>query len=310
MGELNAFGMDTRVLHERRLNESTARAPLAPGLHGVLSMWDDGNSIGIDAWAPDGGTPASVRVDTTLADTSPTVISIRAVEALRAKWLQHSERQDSQLPEEAVKFAKAERPAPSPEPRAEPAPAPERESEPDPPEPPLDADSLYLQLQAGPSWLSTGSDAQLVNADVALFVGRGWLSLGAAFRGPLSRANTRGVAGEADLGLMRFLGLVRAEAGFLEAVTGYAQAGWGATTLLIDADPNDGFEVEDSSQTEFSTTLSLGLDLWLHDSVGLYAEGEFSVLANEVVFVMDDVPTSKVDAINLSVGVGACFRLE
>jgi hypothetical protein len=314
IGELSAFGLEVEVLHTRRVGVSGPVSPLPPGVHGVLSLWEDEDWIRIDAWAPDGGNPATVRLNVHSSDISPTVVSIRAVEALRAKWLQHAELQDSDLPEKALEFARAKSPAEPPKPEeTEQAPAPAPKEPPPPPPERRSADepdgALRLLAHAGASAGTGGGNRTAVAGDVALFASGRWLGLGIGFRGPFTRTNVENLAGRATVGRMRFVGIVRGQFSAGESVSAYAQAGWGATRFDISSTPNAGYERAAAAQTEFTVALALGADLWLIDNLGLYAEGELDMLANEVVIHLDQSPAGSFAALSYAAGAGLSVRL-
>jgi hypothetical protein len=108
-GELRAVGLTVEI----QLAEERALSRLPESVYGTLVFRRSNGRIEIEAFAPGVDAPVLQVVDTAQPSVDAEVVSVRAVEALRAAMLQYARRaraSEQALPEAVVGFTKLDRP--------------------------------------------------------------------------------------------------------------------------------------------------------------------------------------------------------
>lgn len=313
LGELTAVGLDVELV-QRSAEAPRTLPPLPEGTFGLIAFRRSAAEMVVDIWSPEGGAPYSFRVDVRQPSVSAEVVAVRAVEALRAKWLEYGELYGADLPGPVLEFARAMEPAApkvEPQPSKEPSTSAERRRTPDSsrhsvPEWPFD---WSLQLHGGASWrLDEGSGS--AGAGGSLLFGRGAWFGGLLVSGGLQAAEVVDVAGSATVRDVRYLGIGRTEVSLSQAWRGFVQAGFGVTRYSIDASVSGDalLEARDSVETRFCAQLGAGGNWWLGEHAGVYIAAELRGLVSPFRLRMDDRAVETLGAPSAALGLGLSLR--
>ncbi len=335
LGELGAVDLDVEVLH-RASDVGDEVGPLESNTYGLLTFDRQGDVIRVRAWGPDGAKPMEQVIDTRDQRVTAEVIAVRAVEALRAKWLQYGELTGAALPESILEFARAQgrsprEPAPKPpsqaateltnEPPVKPQPPPTAPSPPSPPRttippppppapPPTASSAIVLQLLGGPSLTLEAPSTTHYGLDGSLMVGTRGVYLGGSISGSLTRLELKSTVGSANVARGRYLGVLRGELDLSAVSRGFIQLGVGISRYSIDANPIDDEQLEalDSVQSKPCGAMRLGFSVWPHTAIGIYLDGEVSILSKALVLRMDGQPIETLGSPAAALGMGVMVR--
>ncbi len=326
LGELSAVGLDVEVLHRSEVLEGEL-PPLEAGTHGLLAIRRESQWIELDTWAPDGGKPYSQHVDASSPQTNAEVIAVRAVEALRAKWLEYGELSDATLPEEVREFTRIDSspPAPSPAPNEEPAPPRPIEPSPRsttpsvdeqrpglelPPLPDFDTERWMLQLSLGPSLALEGAAGNNLGLRGVILFGRSGLFAGGGMGSDLQRPRVASPAGSADFDRTRYMAVIRGEVQLGNTGNLYLMGGVGLARFAINASVGTapGLVARDSIQHRVAGALQLGSTFWLTGAFGVFAEAEAEALDQAMVIRMDEREVYTFGGPTLALGLGLTLR--
>jgi hypothetical protein len=330
LGELSAVGLDVEVL--RRTGETQSDVgPLQEGTYGLIRIHQRGHLLLVEAWAPDGANPSSLEVATNEPDITAEVVAVRAVELLRAKWLEYGELSGAALPDLVMRFARAE--GVRPDPRRNPLVEPEQQAAPEPPtpaqsapEPPAyveprvdtgppppaqdEPGGLLLQLAGGPSFEAEARHVMNLALGGQLLIGASGLFGGVGVDGSLTPIEFAESVGTASISKSRVLGVLRAELDLASSWRGFLELGGGVARYSIDATADDTtvFFAIDSVEHRLVGAVRIGTSAWLHRSLGLYAVAELNGLARSLAIRMDERPIETLGAPSGSLGLGLNLR--
>ncbi len=326
LGELSAVGLDVEVLHRSEVLAGEL-PPLDAGTHGLLAIRREGQWIELDTWAPDGGKPYSQRVDASSPQTNAEVIAVRAVEALRAKWLEYGELSNATLPEEVREFTRIDSSLPPPtsvpsEEPASPRPAeePARPATPSvdvqrpslgfPPPPDFDTERWTLQLSLGPSLALEGAAGNNLGLHGVILFGRSGLFAGGGMGSDLQRPRVTAPVGSADFDRTRYMAVIRGELQLGNSGNLYLMGGVGLARFAINASvgTEPGLVARDSIQHRAAGALQLGATFWLTGAFGVFAEAEAEVLDQAMVIRMDEREAYTFGGPTVALGLGLTLR--
>lgn len=321
LGELTAVGLDVEIVH-REGELPQAREPLPADTYGLVAFRSGSAAIHVDVWSPEGGDAYSLTVDTHEPGMNAEVVAVRAVEALRAKWLQYGELSGADLPKPVLEFARAKGPPPPVPQKAKPV-APPRTKPAEPAEPaslqrptpreptfPSPASLWSWQLLLGPTLRLDDDTSSSVGLGGSLLIGRGAWFAGFSVSGGVLPAEIVDVAGSATVHDIRYLGVARAEVSVTQDFRGYLQGGLGFTRYSINASAPNGapLEARDSVETRFGGLLKAGANWWLGEHLGFYADAELRGLLPAFRVRMDDRPVRTLGAPSAVLGLGISLR--
>ncbi len=332
LGELSAVGLDVEVLH-RGVPERGVVPPLEDGTYGMLAVRREQQWIELDTWAPDGGAAYTQRLDASDPQTTAEVIAVRAVEALRAKWLEYAELSNTALPSEVEQLTvQAPPPEPEPEPKSEPAPpaapptpeqprpappettpvadAPDPQRVELPPTPKFDTGRWTVQLLLGPNLTLEGEAGSNIGLQGGALLGTSGLHVGVSIHSSLQRPEVSAAVGRAEIDRTRYLGMVRGELELGRSATAYGMVGVGVARFAINGTKTGGEELEarDALFHRLCGSLQGGSVLWLTQSFGLFGEAEVSGLAEQMVIRMDEQAVHTFGTPTAAFGMGILLR--
>lgn len=338
LGELVALGLDVEVL-QRSTSRGGESGPLEPGTHGLIEFARSAQGIRVDTWGPQGGRALSLDFAHGDSRWTAEVIAIRAVEALRARWLLQAESEAHALPPAVAELARrsgSEPPATSPIARATPDPTPAATSPAQPPpveitpsepapietvrEPPSFASPSTLsrdwssQLRVGSSLMleSRGRSPWLLDASVLIRITRQAqpsLSVGFNAALPLTSLSLVDDSGSVEVRRTRGAAVLCAELPLSKWVSPFAQLGLGASHFEVDASAAPGLLARDATRISFEATLRAGVHLWLLDALGSYAAFEASALDRELTLRVVDQVIARLGRPTFAAQLGLGLRL-
>jgi hypothetical protein len=310
-GELAAVGLTVEV----ELAEERTASAVATSTYGTLVFERVGPRLEIQAFAPGLEQPVVQILDTARPGIDAEVVSVRAVEALRAAMLQYVKRAraaEQRVPDAVVGFTKQNKlePAPSaPAATAEPVEAPESDPAPSEQRRTSHASERSRQLRwnvwIGPE-LSLDANPSLpsVGARLNVYGAFGWLAAGLGLDQGYSATRVEASEGNAKVARTALVAQLKAELPLSATVSPFFQLGFGARRYKIDSAAEPGFGAHTASHWSLLTTLDLGSTYRLFRSVGAYLSlgARFATDAPELQFA--DRTVAVLDRPALSVAAG------
>ncbi|HET9929981.1 MAG TPA: hypothetical protein VFQ35_04805 [Polyangiaceae bacterium] len=265
-GELSAVGLDADV---HPFHGEAPEPVLESGVEGALSLERENSIIRIRAWGPLSPEPVVQELDTRASDVTAEVVSVRAVEALRAVTVAFRKREP--------KPVEPPKPPPRPEPPPPPPPKPVPRKVARPALAPRGEHGALTFTLAPNSFYDVDSRTLGVGGEVGAYYGRFPCFVGPQLTSTLYRPALRVDAGTVDT--KRLSAALRAGCS-LElggAFELWVSLGGGLARYDVEGHPASGFRGNRVQHSSPFLTSGVGASLWFSTHVGVFARVDASV---------------------------------
>jgi hypothetical protein len=339
LGELSALGLEVEVLHRAGAVLAQRQLPaLEGGLHGMIALYRFEGHVRVDVWAPSGGRALQLDIDPNERGLSAEVIAIRAVEALRSRWLEYEQATPTALPERVAEIART----PGTPTAAKPTTA---KALPEQATPRVSADAG--KANDSDANAVDGATADPTDSDVrnlpdaphsalglskglraALGVGyasealgtRHWIgaasagwswertALGLAFDTSLTRFNLSQQAGSVDGSRSRLMLELESAAALSARWELLVKARLGVARYWLDASAAPGYVAHDRQSVDVVGAVSLGARYWLQENIGIYLDVDASALRQALAVDVAGEELGRLGLPGLELSSGLSFR--
>jgi hypothetical protein len=316
LGELSALGLEVEVLHRAGATLARRQLPaLDTGIHGLIAIYRFEGRVRVDAWAPSGGRALQLEFDPNERGVNAEVIAIRAVEALRTRWLQYERETAAALPGRVAKIARANGTPAADAPSKLGAPSAPARRQPD--APPSDSSTSARATEPTPyrlrAMLGFAFAAETIGThhwtgDASFGVGYGAATLSLVLDSSITRFALSNAAGDVQGTRTRILLEVGTDVPLAERWVAFAALRVGMARYGLDASAAPGFIEHDTATRDLAGAAVGGIHYWARPNWGIHFGAEVNALAHALAIDAEDNELGRLGMPGLALRTGLSLR--